>query len=358
MNKFFLSATVKIATAALALIQVVLGSHNIHLPEFKPIFEFPYSAEQKFQKIEPKLTAEMPKVPEGYLIPPVPSITKTLEKLIAQPAPKEKKVSPQDVVLNTPSDWQTIFNRVSHTAVHIICSMKIGNLRESITGSGVYFGNPNVILTNAHVAEYFLLPNFTCTVSGQSAKLLYISKSWIQEHYSDINNLNASGTGEKDFALILASGSEAPLYSEENSDEITSDKQVLMMGYPAGESLASISLLSALVSIKDVLSFGGYGDLFSVEGSLVAARGSSGGPIVDENGKLLGITVTSTSAASVDEREARAISIPYIKREFKKEMGLTLDNFLSGDVATEANAFHLSEAPHLSELLSNSFAAR
>src|SRR3989344_2647268 len=95
--------------------------------------------------------------------------------------------------------------------VNIICYAPAGSGLRSISGSGVIVDSKGIILTNAHIAQHFLLADraVSCTIRAGSpavdsytASLIYISPAWIQANANILTQTNPSGTGEYDFAFL------------------------------------------------------------------------------------------------------------------------------------------------------------
>src|SRR3989338_8466958 len=95
--------------------------------------------------------------------------------------------------------------------VNIICYAPAGSGLRSISGSGVIVDSKGIILTNAHIAQHFLLADraVSCTirvgspaVDSYTASLIYISPAWIQANANILTQTNPSGTGEYDFAFL------------------------------------------------------------------------------------------------------------------------------------------------------------
>ena len=92
---------------------------------------------------------------------------------------------------------------------------------------------------------------------------------------------------------------------------------------------------------------------------MVAQKGSSGGGVVDlTTGKVVGVFVTSTEAATTGERDLRAITIEYIQRALLEEHRNSLETLLEGDIAAKAEQFNLGVAPTLTKLLTNALENR
>ena len=121
---------------------------------------------------------------------------------------------------------------------------------------------------------------------------------------------------------------------------------MLLASYPAG-FLGSIAVqkdlyqTSTTANIKDIFTFqSGLVDLFSVGGNAVAQKGSSGSAVVDLNtGRVLGIIVTSSKGETTAERDLHAIVFAHMSESMKKDIGFTLEEFLSGDPSAEAALF-------------------
>ena len=107
--------------------------------------------------------------------------------------------------------------------VNILCLTGGGGYFKPISGSGVFIDSRGIILTNAHIGQFFLLRDFpvkdnvTCTIRTGSpaqntytARLLYLPPVWIDANAKQITSQEAMGTGENDFALLLVTGSTDP----------------------------------------------------------------------------------------------------------------------------------------------------
>ena len=283
----------------------------------------------------------------------------------------------------SPVSFNEINKATRSALVNILCTTKRSGLFNPLSGSGVVIDPHGVILTNAHVAQYFLLKDYLmqdfveCIIrtgeparNAYRAKLLYISPLWIQANASLIVEDEPTGTGENDFALLLITGSinaEQPLpeaFPFLPLDERTNEKEfageVIVAGYPAG-FLSGISIQRELYPATTVVPIGkifGFSelipDLFSVGGSLLAQKGSSGGAVVSDRGKLLGLIVTSTDAATTGERDLRAITMGHVMRSFRKESGRELRELFASDLAASSADFNRNVAPALTELLEKS----
>ncbi len=292
-------------------------------------------------------------------------------------APVSKK--PQKTV-NFPA---TINKKARSAVVNIFCETRKERSIQTVTGSGVIVSEQGVILTNAHIAQYFLLTDYPkkdatkCSIrTGNPARdtyeasLLYIPITWIQANSDSLTLKNPSGTGKEDYALLYITKSiekdilvpsSFPYIQINTREEVVKKKDsVFVISYPAiiAESQAvkdSLYLVSTETSVGTLFTFGdNFLDLFGMLGNIAAQRGSSGGAIINKDDSLVGLIVTSTTNALVLNRELRALTPAYINRNLIKENGTTFEQLLAGNLLLRSQAFNLTTAPLLTKLLLNS----
>jgi hypothetical protein len=269
--------------------------------------------------------------------------------------------------------------------VNIICTTKTGGLISPITGSGIIISERGAILTNAHIAQYYLLKDYStpdflnCTirtgspaVNAYKAELLFISPAWVNGNYKKIAESNPKGTGENDFALLLITEATRPgavlpdkfpfIPPDLREQKPQLHDPVIVAGYPAG-FLGGTSIqkelyaVSTVTEVMDVFTFKETSlDLFSVGGNIAAQKGSSGGGVVSLTGKLLGIVVTATDAVQTADRDLRAITLSHINRSLMEEIGSDLNAYLFGDLAGKSSQFRTLIAPILTSLLESALA--
>lgn len=337
--------------------------------------------ETKDEVIEVVEVVEEPKVEIIEEQAQEPLVVEKEMEIIAD-VPAVEVVEEPEVVEVPPISFSTINEVTREALVNVFCTTKSGGSFKPTTGSGVIIDERGVILTNAHVAQYYLLEDYivedfvSCVIrTGSPAKPLYIAKpifispSWINTNANNIIQQEPKGTGEDDYALLLITERTdstktipetfpfvSPLY---NSGNITTGDNVLLAGYPAGFLSGiviskSLYISSAVTQIMELFTFKeGTLDLFSIGGSVVAQQGSSGGAVVNDQNELLGIIVTSTVADTTGDRDLRAITIAHINRSFMKDTGFDLQTLLSGDIQAEADAFNENIAPILTQALVN-----
>lgn len=308
---------------------------------------------------------DTPKIDVSHTLPPSQNITTEMSPLV----PPQVNTP----VLPVPNKSNEL---VRKAVVNILCRARDRTLT-SLSGSGVIIDPRGIILTNAHIAQYFLLKNYPtegaidCIIRTGSpaypryrAELVYLSPSWIVKNASVLTSPHPTGTGEQDYAFlrITESINKSPLplfdFLVMEKAEPSLNQSVLLSGYPAS-FLGSIAverdlyLLSALSSVFDIYTFGKNNtpDLVSVGNTVLAQQGASGGAVASSDGTLLGIIVTTTEATSTAGRDLRAVTITHIERAFKNETGETIETLLEGDIAKTAQNFEKTVAPLLREKL-------
>ncbi len=282
-------------------------------------------------------------------------LSATTTTLLPQSAPKATR---------PPSLSPEVLNEKARSAlVNILCEASAP--LKSTSGSGVFIDSRGIILTNAHIAQYFLLENspypVSCTVRTGSpavakwhAKLIFIPETWVGKHAKDILSSRATGTGEHDYALLVPTDSVDgdPLPTSfpfvrmnyEEAASVTSDP-VLIAGYPAefvGGSAARSSLHASTVfsNVKQLLTFTeGIVDVISVGGTVLAQSGSSGGSFVDLYGSLVGLIVTTTTGDTTGTRDLHAITPAHIDRSMRQHLGASTQTFLSREPNTLLSSF-------------------
>lgn len=277
------------------------------------------------------------------------------------------------------SDLIALNTTTRAAVVNVLCVS--GGRLQSTSGSGVIVDPRGVILTNAHVAQFFLLRdypaknNVQCVIRVGSparalytAKLLYLSRQWIAENANQITSSAPSGTGENDYAFLLITGrtdgtSSLPAafsYLQPSTARVSQGDTVLLGAYPAsflGGATIETSLYSttALSTVQEVYAFheGETGvDLFSLGGTVVSQGGSSGGAAVRQStGALAGIFVTAIEAETTGGSDIRALSLSHIDNSLRAEGEGGLSGELSGDLEIKARLFNENIAPALTRML-------
>ncbi len=299
-------------------------------------------------------------------------------------APVKTEQTPATQATPVPAVPQIPFEQLNVTArkalVNILCSTQSGGPLSPISGSGVIISDNGVILTNAHIAQYFLLRDFNgqkdaveCLIrtgspayNTYSAELVYISPTWIADNKTVLTDQNPKGTGEHDYAFLRITGKvdgspvtdRVPYLPVSLSENNIVGTYELLASYPAGflggqSILQNLFQSSAITTIQEVYTFGSDTiDLVSVPSTVVSQKGSSGGAVVNGFGTLTGIISTETEGATTGDRDLRAITASYINRDLKAESGSSIADILAFPAQYTQN-FNTTIAPKLSEILTN-----
>jgi hypothetical protein len=227
---------------------------------------------------------------------------------------------------------------VKDATVNLYCRIKSGKKTYSSSGSGVFISERGVILTNAHVAQYFLLAEEDGRVKGEcdvrtgspardryDASLLYISPDWLKSNVENISKNKPRGTGENDFALLYvtkASKGDLPAAFPAlalHTGIPAENSAVLIAGYPT-EKLdfkgvqRKLQHVAASSTVTNLQSYGvtNFVDLITLAPSAAGSFGVSGGPVVNAANEVTGIV--ATKGGNEKDRTLRAISLSYIDR--------------------------------------------
>ncbi|HVZ75989.1 MAG TPA: serine protease [Candidatus Paceibacterota bacterium] len=282
-------------------------------------------------------------------------------------APRPATLPPE----TPPADPVALNSQTRAALVNILCLA--GSGVHSISASGVFVDSRGVILTNAHVGEFFLLKdyptpnNVNCTIRTGSpaqaayhATLVYLPPAWIAKNASQIALPQAVGTGEDDYSFLLVTDSVSgtPLPTSfpalpMTSDEPSQGENMLLAGYPAGfldgfTIEQNLYISSAFANVTQLYTYGDGQtiDLVSIGGTIVSQGGASGGAAVRaSDGSLQGIIATATSADTTAERDLRAVTLAHINRSLAAYGMGGIAALLSGNIANEAAQFSANVAP-------------
>lgn len=245
--------------------------------------------------------------------------------------------------------------------VNVMCYAPASSSLHSISGSGVIIDPKGVILTNAHVAQYFLLADrgVSCVIRSGSpatdqynAKLEYLPPAWVAENAGILSEEMPTGTGEHDYALLAITGSAsdeslparfpsislAALPPPEGSDVVIASYGAQFLN--TVQIQTDLSPTVVFGSIKGVYTFATSSvDVLALGGSAAAQEGSSGGGVANGAGALVGLITTSTVTGSTAARSLNAITASYIRADYAEHSGESIDALLSLDPAEAAATF-------------------
>ncbi len=293
-------------------------------------------------------------------------------------SPKNIGTTTVERITYTPN-FETINTYARQAVVNILCTTG-GDELSPISGTGVIVSPEGLILTNAHVAQYFLLKDYIrkdfveCTIRCGSpakakyhAQIAYISPTWVTNNKTLLKSTNPKGTGEHDFAFLKIKDSidnsplptNFPYVQMDLRENVNKNETVLLASYPAGFLgglliVQDLNVTSALTTIKEIYTFDETTvDLIAVPGTIVSQKGSSGGAVIDQFGTLIGLISTSSDGETTSDRALDAITIAYINRDFKREMGFNLQQFVAMDINDFAQKFQTTNVPSLTKLITD-----
>ncbi len=307
-----------------------------------------------------------------------PEIQQTLNQATQLLNNQKSQVFTITKTTSPPTTFTTINETKANAVVNILCRAQ-SPLRGG-SASGVIISPNGLLLTNAHMAQYLLLEQQTdahiqCTIrSGAPAKnsykaeVLYISPFWINKNAKQITKSIQYGTGEGDYALLQLKplNKENDIKNDLSKQDLTyltpntswnnlkKNQKVLIRAYPSemlgyNIILRNLYPTATIANITELSTFSNPDlgetltpDLISLGGSIVAQGGSSGGAVINQYGELVGIVVTSTRDDNTKDRTLRAITLPYINSNLKKNTGKTLQNITNTDTDTLKKTFNTS----------------
>lgn len=304
----------------------------------------------------------------------ITEVQKEFTKTIASPIVETvKEVLPTQTVFESN---KTEFN-VRDVVVNILCMEKTSAYTRLSTGSGVIISSSGLILTNAHVTFPFLKSSqfgnstYSCSVRrenipnfGYGAELVYYPVDWLKDNIEIIKDPSPIGTGENDYSLLQITGSLGP--SPKNSSfthastnvslsDLKKDISVTAAGYPSSNSGVfeidtKPGLKVAQTKITDFFTFHSKSfDVLQTGVNDVAHRGSSGGGIFNQD-NLYGIVVTTNSNSQGSY--INALTLPYIKKDFETDTGVSFDTFVGSSVESLRNNFNSSNKQKVKDIIS------
>lgn len=260
--------------------------------------------------------------------------------------------------------------------VNLFCTDRSGGGVTS--GSGVIVDPRGVILTNAHVVVYNLFSEwpspslYDCVVRVGSpasplyrARLIYISEKFVKDiaaiQYKPQTLEDNTVYGEHDYAFLYITGPYAasntapttfPYVPMSTGKTLAVGEQVYLAGYAAGflgyetllKNLSQIASPSVVSGVKSVSKRTSQ-DVMLFKGNIAGQQGSSGGAVFARDGTVAGLPTffAEDKGVSTAEKVLAAISTEYIYSDFSSENGLTVSEYLQGDLNKKASDYRENE---------------
>ncbi len=305
-------------------------------------------------------------------------VASSTQSTTAQKKPPEVKIGPPRPISD--AELSTVANELSTSLVNIYCEAHLVSGRRIISGTGVIISPRGVILTNAHLGQFFLFGDskaVSCkirmgnpAVTMYKAAIIYISPPWMEQNRDMLTKESVLGTGEHDIALLAITDG-VGTYTKPSIFPFVplgntiphKNERLALMSY-AAQYLTNFEINSALhptvalEAAQDIYTFGSTtADVMTFAGSTIAQHGSSGGGIVNAKGQLVGMITTSKTDGTFASRIVGAITATYIRREFKEQTGTPIDVHIAAPTTVSIAAF-ASKVPALRALIAPYVAAR
>ncbi len=318
-------------------------------------------AAKRIQNIEQKIVDTQRELTETLTLPITEGIAREAVPSAGPFAQQDAGFSIEDVVVN------------------VVCMEKTIAYTKLSTGSGVVISPTGLVLTNAHVAYPFLQsPQFdrntySCSVRrenipnfGYNAEIVYYPIDWLNANSEVIKDPSPVGTGEDDYAILAITTPIGPAPRSTSFQaaslavsvsDLRAETPVTVAGYPSVNSGvfdvdANPGLKVAQSTIKEFFTFSTRSlDIMQTGVNQVARRGSSGGGVFSGN-NLYGLIVTTNQ--NDEGSYVNALTLPYIKQDFRNDTGQELDEFVSKPLDSLVSQFSSTYKIRLQDLISQS----
>ena len=180
-------------------------------------------------------------------------------------------------------------------------------------GSGFITSSDGMIITAAHVIE------------GVTAAVVRLQNG---------EELNVEGViaidGEKDFAIVRVAGFDLPTLPLGNADDLSIGQRVLVIGAPIDAALAG-TVSDGLVAADRLIA-----GTRTLQISAPTSPGNSGGPVLTEEGQVIGLVVAGIQAEGAENLNF-ALPINYVRGQLALAASRPLRALADIEVTSRAN---------------------
>jgi hypothetical protein len=180
---------------------------------------------------------------------------------------------------------------------------------EGSLGTGFVVSNDGLVATNLHVVA----GNSKITITLADHREFQVVEIW-------------NGDRERDLVIMRIEAQKLPVLSLGDSSAIHPGDSVVAIGHPLGlEDTVSNGLVSAIRKLDD--------DLTVLQISAPIAPGSSGGPIFNDKGEVIGV---ATAIMLGGQNINFGVPITYVKELLKRPSRVTLEQFATATAEEES----------------------
>jgi serine protease Do len=192
---------------------------------------------------------------------------------------------------------------------------------EQSLGTGFVVSPDGLIATNLHV----IAGNSDITVTLSDHREFQVVEIW-------------NGDRQRDLVIMRIQAKKLPVIPLGNSDEIRAGDSIVAIGHPLGlEDTVSNGLVSAVRKLDKGLTV--------LQISAPIAPGSSGGPIFNDHGEVIGV---ATAIMLGGQNINFGVPISYLKELLKKPAAVNLETFAAATAERSAKADGRRNVPALS----------
>ena len=223
-------------------------------------------------------------------------ITHTISKVVEKLVPKEVPVKEKTVVFSNEENLVKVIKEASLAVVSVIAAtakdLTATTTNEEVgekpmpAGSGFFISKDGTILTNRHIVEDAALEYVAITSDGKTYPASVISRSPSQ-----------------DVAVIKVEGNNFNFIPLGDSKNINIGQTAIALGSDSGEfqNTVSVGVVSGLNKTAAALNAvsGPEDSVALIQIDAAANPGNSGGPLVDLNGRAIGINTVGAPRENI-----------------------------------------------------------